>query len=428
MSTYHDRAMNWQAFEQHMFDSARQALHAHLDQAGAPLYAAAFHGSYREEEAVLSLPSLAFNSLQALDEDFADETDQSFSSVKWNPADWRHDLDIEYATPALLALDETLQAFANRAGPRQWRHAERRFMVSVARAARALGAHFAGHPGVTADFVVIFHDFDGDIGLARRSISRQQFESLFPVELAIETTLKAVATQSEAEQAAFYLGRLHRVDGVSGEVAEPWLIAHGAAAQQGLIEQLMSKKDATPAARILGLAGRADPVVIDALRQQALRTRQAPLRNWCASALGYLGDFDWLIEQAQEVAVSGFCAPFDSFRRKGARRPVLDYAPLQRLLEQRPEWTAMIEDTLGEQNGGMDGTPADVSEALRGLGVSQVAIRRHAVEVLNHRDLEEADWQRAVQGLRAAQADEDERVRERAHSGLAAMTVRPLPG
>lgn len=343
--------LNWQALEHQLFDSARQVLQAHLDQGEGPLYAAAFHASYREEEAVLSLPSFAANSLQALEENDPDPQDQSFSSLKWNPADWQWDWDVgDYASAELIALDEPLQAFATRAGTGEWRGAERRFLVTVARAARALGKHFSGHPGVTEDFVVIFHDFGGDIALAKRSISRQQFETLFPVELEIENTLKHVSTLPLAGQAAFYLSRLHRFDGVSCEVAEPWLIAHGKVAQEGLLEQLQHHKEATSAARILGLAGCSDPVVIDALRQQALHTHQPPLRNWCATSLGYLGDFDWLIEQAADIAVSGFCANFGSFRERGAYPPVLDHAPLRRLLEQRPELAAAVEEHLDEHD------------------------------------------------------------------------------
>ena len=58
-------------------------------------------------------------------------------------------------------------------------------------------------------------------------MTRQQFEDSFPVELAIENTLREVAVWPLAEQVAFYVSRLHCSDGISGEDAERWLIANG---------------------------------------------------------------------------------------------------------------------------------------------------------------------------------------------------------
>lgn len=412
--------MNWKALEQALFDAARQTLQTLLDEGGSPVYAAAFHASYREEEGVLSLPSFGANSLQALSEDFPDDDDESFSSVKWNPADWRWDWDI-CATEQFKPLDNELQAYANWLRPREWQAAERRFLVTVSRAARALGRHFSGHPGVTPGFVVIFHDFGGYIALAKRSMTRQQFEENFPVELAIENQLREVAALPLAEQAAFYVSRLHRFDGVSGEDAERWLIANGGPAQAALIEQVNGHKEPTPAARILGLAGIADEPVIQALRQQAIEAPEQPTRNWCAKALGYLQDFDWLMQQAPDVAVAGICANLDGFRWRSVQPPVLDYRPLERLLDQRPEVRAAVEEKFEEFYHQIDTTTADVSEALRGLASPHVAIRRHAVSGLNNRGLLPDDARRAIEALRRATQDTDEQVRYVAGVGLEAM-------
>ncbi len=412
--------MNWKALEQALFDAARHTLQTLLDEGGSPLYAAAFHACYREEEAALSLPSFAANSLQALSEDYPDEKDESFSSVKWNPADWRWDWEI-CAAKRFTPLDDELQAHANRLGPRQWQAAERRFLVTVSRAARALGRHFNQHPGVTPGFVVIFHDFAGDIALARRSMTRQQFEDNFPVERAIENTLRTVSALPYAEQAAFYISRLHGSHGVSGEDAERWLIANGRPAQAALIEQLNGHREPTPAARILGLVGIADEPVIQALRRQAIEASEQPTRNWCAKALGYLQDVDWLMQQAPDVAVAGLCANFDGFRWRSVQPPVLNYRSLERLLDQRPELRAAVEETLEDACGRIDITPVDVSEALRGLSSPHVAIRRHAVSGLNNRGLLPEDALRAVKGLRRATQDTDEQVRYLAGIGLEAM-------
>ncbi|WP_300630411.1 DUF4303 domain-containing protein [Pseudomonas sp.] len=415
--------MNWKTLEQALFDAARHALQTLLDEGVSPLYAAAFHASYREEEAVLSLPSFAANSLQALSEDHPDEKDESFSSVKWNPTDWRWDWEI-CAAEQFTALDGELQAHANRLGPRQWQAVERRFLVTVSRAARALGRHFSQNPGVTPGFVVIFHDFAGDIALAQRSMTRQQFEDNFPVELAIENTLREVSALPHAEQAAFYVSRLHRSHGISGEDAERWLIANGRPAQAALIEQVNGHKEPTPAARILGLAGVADEPVIQALRRQAIEASKQPTRTWCAKALGYLEDVDWLMQQAPDVAVAGICANFDGFRWRSVQPPVLNYRPLERLLDQRPELRAAVEETLEGACGKIDTTPADVSEALRGLASPHVAIRRHAVSGLNNSGLPPDDALRAIEGLRRATQDTDEQVCYVAGLGLETLQAR----
>jgi len=413
--------MNWKALEQALFEAARKPLQTLLDEGGSPLYAAAFHASYREEEAVLSLPNFAANSLEALSEDFPDEEDESFSSVKWNPVDWRWDWEICSGEP-LTRLDDELQAHANRLGPRQWHAAEQRLLVTVSRAARSLGRHFSQHPGVTPGFVVIFHDFAGYMPLAKRSMTRQQFENNFPVELAIENTLRDVAALPLTEQVAFYVSSLHCSEGISREDAERWLIANGRCAQAALIDQLNGDREPTAAARILGLAGLADGPVIQALRRQAIEACEQPTRNWCTKALGYLKDFDWLMQQAPDVAVAGICANFDGFRWRGVEPPVLDYTPVERLLDQRPELQTAVEAALEELYGQIDTTTADVSEALRGLVSPQAAIRRHAVSGLNNRGLLPGDALRAIDGLHLATEDTDEQVRHLAGLGLKAMS------
>lgn len=415
--------MNWKALEQALFDAARHTLQTLLDESVSPLYAAAFHASYREEETILSLPSFAANSLQALSEDYPDEEDESFSSVKWNPADWRWDWEI-YAAAQFTPLDDELQAHANRLGPRQWQAAERRFLVTVSRAARALGRHFSQHPGVTLGFVVIFHDFAGDIALAKRSMTRRQFKDNFPVEWAIENTLREVSVWPHDEQAAFYVSRLHCSHGISGEDAERWLIANGRPAQAALIEQVNGHKKPTPAARILGLAGIADEPVLQTLRRQAITASEQPTRHWCAKALGYLEDVDWVMQQGPDIAVAGICANIDGFRWRSVKPPVLNYRPLERLLDQRPDLRAAVEETLEDACGQIDTTSTDVTEALRGLASSHVVIRRHAASGLNNRGLLPDDALRAIEALRRATQDTDEQVCYLAGIGLEAMLRR----
>lgn len=52
---------DWKALEKALFDAAIPTSQTLLDEADSPLYAAAVHASYQEEEAVLSVPGLAAN-------------------------------------------------------------------------------------------------------------------------------------------------------------------------------------------------------------------------------------------------------------------------------------------------------------------------------------------------------------------------------
>ncbi|UQB76602.1 hypothetical protein KI429_14250 [Pseudomonas shirazica] len=165
----------------------------------------------------------------------------------------------------------------------------------------------------------------------------------------------------------------------------------------------------------------ADEPVIQALRRQAIEACEQPTRNWCAKALGYLEDFDWLMQQTPDVVVAGICANFDGFRWRGVQPPVLNYTPVKRLLDQRPELRAAVEETFEEVYGQINTTAADVSEALHGLISPHVVIRRHAVSGLNNRGLLPDDALRAIEALRLATQDTDEQVRHAAGLGLEAM-------
>lgn len=377
--------MDWKELERALVEAGERALRTFLGQAEAGcVYAAAFHASYREGCEILSLPALAANTLQWFKASGCD--DLGFSSVRWNPADWQWDVDLQGPdNPALEALDAPLQAYANRGSYRQWQAAERRFLVTVARAARTLSLRLADHPSVTRDFVVIFHDFGGDIVMAKRSLTRAQFEANFPVEWATERLLAQLAQLPLTEQAAYYLTRLDQYTGISNEDAQRWLIKHADIAQAELIALLDGQKDAWVGAYILGLAGHAEATTVTALRNAAVAASDESLRHWCISALGYLKDEVWLLQQSDDWAVMGFCANFGSYREKGARPRVLDYAPLERLLAARPALAEAVEQALREAGWWGLATEVDRMEAARGLKLPHAGIRQHAEGVLRMR-------------------------------------------
>jgi hypothetical protein len=248
--------MDWKTLENSLVDSARATLEALLDDGVGPLYGAAFHASYREEERVIDLPSFAANSLAALDEDHPRRKQEGFWGVQWNPADWRWDwlLD-DYANAALSALEAPLQAYANRAGPDVWAATEQRFLRTVARAAKALNRIYAKDPRVAKDFIVFFHDEYGGPELAAKSLSPRQFLHHFPEQDATEQERRRVAALADDQQVNYYLSCLSRPQPIDGEEASRWLIARGASATAALVHLLQKGPERWRAAMILGLAG-----------------------------------------------------------------------------------------------------------------------------------------------------------------------------
>lgn len=258
--------MNWKQLETCLFESARAVLEDVLAKGDSPLYTAAFYGSYREDMRVISLPFVGANSLGSLEEEDPEGTEAGFAGTKWNPVEWEWGWSPnEYGNAVMSALEEDLQAYANRGGPVEWEKAESRFIKTVVSAAKALGKYFATDPRVCKDFVVFFHD--SDIDLVRSCISTRLFRKHFPEEVSDEKTRRHVAELPLTEQAAFYMGRLRKFEGgISHTEAETWLISHGEVAFPLLIEGLGSQDIACSCVMILGWAGVADIAVIEALR------------------------------------------------------------------------------------------------------------------------------------------------------------------
>lgn len=426
--------MDWEVLKACLFDSAKEQLEALLAEGEAPLYAAAFFASYREQESTIGMPSLAANSLAKLDEDHPRRkaSDDGFYGVKWSPADWHWTWDVdEYGGEALEACELALVNYANRGSVAMWDTAEKRFMTTVAQVASALHKYFANDPRVTKDFVVFFHDEYGGDELARKSIPKRLFLQLFPELDATEQERRRIATLPIAEQAVCYTQRLNYYDGISCEEAEHWLISCGEAAIPALLDALEQRKTVWKIAMILGLIGEADAKVITVLRQLVMTAQESSAISWSASALGYLGDIDWLIALAasakhQKYAVDGCCASLRAFRNRGAKPARLDYSPVERLLSAYPECRAEAEETLEPGSSYCHIGPTDIVEALRGLTSPYAVVRRHAACVLDNRAVGESVGLVAIAQARETLAvlstdDEDESVRYLAGLTLASM-------
>lgn len=419
--------MNWKELEVRLFESAKAAIEGLLSQGVDSLYGATFYASYREEEHVIGLPCFAANSLSALHEDHPQALEEGFWGLKWNPADWRWNWSPrDYGSVALHALDDSLQRHANSGGPEQWVHAEQCFVDTVARAAATLGKHFAKDPRVGKYFIVFFHDEVGGPDLARVSISPRLFLRHFPEQDATEQTRRKIGALPEAKQAAYYIKRLGCYDGIDSEEAVDWLIDHGAIAFPELMEILEHGPDQWRAAMILGLSGVTDPAVIANLRRYVIEGKDEATRDWCARALGYLGDLEWLLTLAPsqhtvKLAVQGCCANLSAFRERGAQRVILDYTPIERLLDRVPECAAEIEQTIKPGSSFCYIGKSDIPEALRGLDSPHVSIRRHATCVLDNRRLGKKECAKIVEALQPCVQDPDQTVRY-----LAKLAIKSL--
>lgn len=426
--------MDWNELKACLFESAKAQLEALLAEGVEPLYAAAFFASYREQESTIGMPSLAANSLAKLDEDHPKRkaSDDAFYGVKWNPVDWHWTWDVdEYGGEALEACELALVNYANRGSVAMWGTAEKRFMAIVAQVASALRKHFAKDPRVAKNFVVFFHDEYGGDALASKSIPMRVFLQLFPELDATEQERRRIATLPIEEQALCYTQRLNYYEGISCEEAERWLIACGAAAIPVLLGALTQRNLAWKIAMILGLIGEADPKVMAALRQLVMTAKEPSTVSWSASALGYLGDIDWLIALAasakyQEHAVDGCCASLRAFRNRGAKPVLLDYSPVERLLDAYPECRAEAEETLEPGSSYCHIGPTDIAEALRGLTSPYAVVRRHATCVLDDRAVGESVGAVVIEPVREVLVvlstdDEDESVRYLAGLTLASM-------
>jgi HEAT repeat protein len=193
-----------------------------------------------------------------------------------------------------------------------------------------------------------------------------------------------------------------------------------------LIEALERGSSHCSAARILGLAGVNDPFVITSLRRNVVEGKDEATRDWCARALGYLGDFDWLLSlttspRTVNFAVHGCCANLIAFRERGAQRVILDYTPLERLLDQAPDCAAAVEETISPGRSFCDIGNSDIPEALRGVASPHVSVRRHAICVLDNRRLKKNEFPKIVEALRPCMQDADQKVRF-----LAKLTVESL--
>ncbi|MBV7457623.1 DUF4303 domain-containing protein [Acidovorax sp. sif1233] len=441
---------SWDAFEQAFLDAALAVASAVL--ARHPehrFYAVALAGMGRELDGPLFLPAIALNSEQAYAQAKGGGDDGgggTLYSLRWNPADWRWP-DLPADSPALARMQQELQAHACRGDVAHWRATEQQCLEALVRACQRLRTALRASPWsdrLTPDFAVLLHeDSDEGVQWARRCLGDDAFAALLPGHAAAIAEALRVEALPPDQQLRYHLaclrneaapelglGRQQAVDHATQDT-EHALRRLGPVAVPALLALLERADTQSIAARLLGDIGSASPEVLDALRHHLLRPvsrgSRAHLgragRLGCACALGQLGDGRWLLSQvgtlADDLVASGLAAPLGPFRDRCLQPRPLDYAPLEHAVLQHPALQLALQGKLAPGRGTCTLGPADVDEALRGLGSPMPLVRQHAAMALGDRALGSERAPRIVPALaRAATGDAEETVRFLAVLGL----------
>lgn len=368
-------AFDWKHFERELLEELRAALKRFAKQHRKEhFYAVAIFGVYRELDGLLSLPTLGASTIEEGPEP---EAPSSFWSARFNPADWPHELELNRKTA--LRLEKQLTAEATSGTVAHWRSVERRYFEVLTRITAALRPDALEFLTCTDDFVCFWHDEEGGLELARKTISQTLANRLFARESSQKKERQKLAKQSPDARAAFLVTRFGQFEGVTSEQAQRELLTMGESALDALIDALADKEHGWTAAKVLGQIGIATPEVIAALRKRGEEL-------WFAMALGMLGDIAWLSKQAPATAVYGLTAPLKAITAGGPPRP-LDYAPLETWLTKNPKARSRIEQELAPGRSYVDIQKRDVDEAIRGLSSRFAVVRWHAASVLGDRQL-----------------------------------------
>lgn len=454
-------SLDWKQFEQTLFSIYWQDAQAFL--AANPqesIYALALNGLYREEDGPIYLPTLSANSEQAYSQmvnapepqgrlsEFDLDTGQ-LGSLRWNPPDWEwEELDSASDSQDLVQLEQALLAEANKSTPAHWLRTEAQLIKALIRICKQLTKACQKSPWsgqLTPEFAVLIYveDTQECEAMARESMGEARFLALFPGHDQQAQRRARVAALSPAQQLQYHLSCLEGIGcpelGLSpkeaqllGEEAETALLAmnHSQVAH-ALLPMLNRPGKQWRAAMLLAQIAYRDEQVLTALRQQVQApirsTREESERGWCASALGSLGDQEWLQQQIGTTAVpvdriaQGIAYPYRSWNSKpGTTALHLDYAPLERALDlKHPALTRALNEELSPGTGYCSLRVEDLEQALLALQSVHALVRVHAACIMGERSLGAAAGRRITPVLaQALSHDRNENVRYQAMLGL----------
>ena len=363
------------------------------------LYGAAVHEFYAESGGVIMWTLVGVASEETVDDD----------SVRWSPADWEWQLD-----PAEAEL-EWARRLTAAATEGDWDAVHERYLSTVAAACTAARQELA--PEVGEDFVVVAMDEAWE--LIPRSVTADQLRRHFPELDEQRRELARLAALPAMTRAAELITLVEAPAAVNREQALELLKEIGAAVVPMAVARLSQARDKWQWAMLLAELGVADEPAIDALDAVLGNKKlREPDRAWAAAALARLGRMDLVTERlprlSEEVGVSGLAGPYVSFRDDGVHGP-LDYAPMADALTRHPTWEAAVLKRFTPGSALCEPDRTEVPTALAALSSAHAAIRRHAVIILAHAPLTEAQRDEYDAALvRMADADPDAAVRDTA--------------
>ncbi|MBM2620217.1 HEAT repeat domain-containing protein [Actinoplanes sp. LDG1-06] len=342
---------------------------------GEHLGAAALHHLYREQDGVITLPSLAVTG----------------DPEGWSPADWTFDDDEWLPDEVGRQWEKNLTTAACSGTTARWHATFRKYLGTLVRACKAARKTLRTRGVVDRNFVVVLLDDEHHAELIRRVLPASDVRRLFP-ELDERTAeLARLQGLPPADRAAELVGRLGRFDGpLMSEDIEDALRALGRDAWPALIPLLTVRDRAWQAARLLADIGEPGDEVVAALTT-ALRKAKGPDLAWTAVALSRLGRLDVVLDRRSalptDVVAGAVAAPYTSFRNSAVRFAPLDYTPLADVLTRWPGYSPALDDCLRPGRGSCAITPDEAATAIEALSSPHPLIRRHAAGVLGERNL-----------------------------------------
>lgn len=439
-------AFDWQAFEQTLFDAWWQDAQGFLAAHPAErIYAFALGGLYREEDGPICLPCLAANSEAAYAEDFGGDADgnpDSLDHVRFHPADWRWpELGSDATSARLRQAEQALNAEATSGTVAHWRATEARLLGVLVRVCRSLAQALRSsrwQDRLTEDFICWLSTPDDgeEADLARQCLGDEVFARIFSgnaqqdeerrriAALPLDDRIRYhIACLQGTPDASLGLDRVHAQSQREAAQAALWHIG-GLRVAHALLPLLDKPMQQWQAAFMLARLGVADGQVIAALRMHVLqpagKREHESGRDWCAAALGALGDSDWLLQQldadraalpVQRIA-HGIAHPYRAWNSREDTAPIaLDYAPLEAALAHRTQAASMLQalaSELAPGSGYCTLRAGDVAEAVRGLQSPHALVRMHAAAIMGERALGDAAAQQLLPALAHAIAHEAE--------------------
>lgn len=399
------KSFNWRHFRRDLKQVLTQAvedwLAAHTNKSA---HAVALYGFYAETDGPIHLPMLGLREHAIL------PSPDPLASwwEEWSPYEWPEPCqEVALDEQARKTLEHSLTLHACSGDVAHWRDVHVLYIQSINKVLNALRTQLPKHHP-RANSPLLTYKFGGDHGWqhAADTLTKKTFGAYFghvPQD-------PGPAREEHAARMAFLIEHMDvYTQPFTCEDAESELRALGEAALDGLMGVFDDGKVGWRAAKIVGDIGVAREDVVEALREHA------HTQLWYASALGMLGDFDWLSTQPDEVAIHGFSSPYLGLSTRDANVSALDFGPLEAWLDGA---TASRQDAMQEQlepgRSHRELRAADVPEAVRALGSPHAVVRWSAATMLGDRATIKAQRPHVLEALLGALSDPHEHVRRMA--------------